>query len=105
MQRHTRGNRDDNEKQITEYLRRANVKYELMPEGVGADILLFLSPMRLVEVKNPNVPKSSRQLTQTEKEVMEYCQMMGIPYDVVETPEEMAEIINRWIAEQERKTQ
>lgn len=94
---HKRGSRDRNEKFITEYLRRANVKYELLPEGFGADILLFMSPMMLVEVKNPEVPEYDRGLTPKEKEVMEFCKEMRIPYHVVETPEEMADIVNEWI--------
>lgn len=99
--RFKRGNRDANEKPITEYLRRANVKHELLPEGFGADILLFTSPMRLVEVKNPNVPKADRKLTDKEAEVKLYCEEIGIPYDVVETPEEMASIINNYIENKE----
>ena len=97
MRRHTRGNRDKNEPLITEYLRRANVKYELLPEGFGADILLYISPMRLVEVKNPDVRKSDKELTEKEKEVQEHCLMLGIPYDVVETPEQLADILNKLV--------
>ena len=97
MRRHKRGNRDKNEKFITEFLRRANVRYSLMPEGVGADLLVFLSPLALVEVKNPEVPKSDRGLTETELEVKLHCEEMDIPYFVVETVEEMQTIINNWI--------
>lgn len=97
---HKRGNRDRNEKLITEYLRRANVRHQLLPPGFGADILIFICPMHLIEVKNPDVPKSERGLTETELEVKLFCDEMHIPYHVVETPEEMAAIINKWIEEQ-----
>lgn len=96
---HKRGNRDRNEKLITGYLRRANVRHQLLPPGFGADILLFIRPMYLIEVKNPDVPKSERGLTETELEVKLFCDEMKIPYHVVETPEEMAAIINKWIEE------
>lgn len=95
--RHARGNRDKNEPLITEYLRRANVKYFLLPEGAGADILLYLCPMMLVEVKNPDVPPSDRELTDAEKDTANHCHDVGIPYWVVTTPEQMASIINTHI--------
>lgn len=95
--RFARGNRDKNEPLITEVLRRMNVMYVLLPEGAGADLLLYLSPLTLVEVKNPNVPKSDRRLTEKELEVQAYCREWNIPYHVVETPEQMAEIVNKWI--------
>lgn len=97
--RHSRGNRDLNEKFITEYLRRANVRYTLLSEGAGADILIFLKPLILVEVKNPKQAPSAQLLTDAEKETKEYCDIMGIPYHIVKTPEEMAEIVNKWITE------
>lgn len=100
---HKRGSRDKNEKLFTEYLRRANVKHELLPEGFGADILLFIAPMHLIEIKNPDVPKSDRALTEKEKEVQEFCAEAGIPYFVVEQVEELAKIINDWIDKQEMK--
>ncbi len=95
--RFARGNRDKNEPQITEVLRRMNVRYVLLPEGAGADILVYLSPLMLVEVKNPNVPKSDQELSSLEKEVQEYCKERNIPYHVVKQPEEMAAIVNEWI--------
>jgi len=87
--RFARGNRDANEPLITEVIRRYNIRYGLLPEKFGADILLYVSPMALVEVKNPAY---KWKLTQGEQETQEYCQMMGIPYHVVETPEEMIAI-------------
>lgn len=98
--RFARGNRDKNEPLITEVLRRMNVVYALLPEGAGADLLVYLSPLYLVEVKNPNVPKSDRKLTDKELEVQAYCEERKIPYYVVETPEEMADIVKDWIEKQ-----
>lgn len=98
--RFARGNRDKNEPQITEVLRRMNVMYVLLPEGAGADLLLYLSPLALVEVKNPNVPKADRKLTDKELEVQAYCKEMNIPYHVVETPQEMADVVKDWIEKQ-----
>ncbi len=96
--RFARGNRDKNEPSITEYLRRANVRYCQLPEGAGADLLLYLAPMMLIEIKNPDVPKSERQPTELEAYTQVHCMDMGIPYHIVETPEEMATIVNAWIA-------
>ena len=95
--RFARGHRDANEPQITEYLRRANVMYFLLAEGAGADILLYTSPMMLIEVKNPAVRKADQELTAREKEVKGHCDEFEIPYHVVFSPEEMAEIINEYI--------
>lgn len=101
--RFARGHRDRNEPQITEVLRRCNVRYALLPEGCGADILLYLGPLELVEVKNPSVPKADRELTETEKETQAYCKENQIPYHVVLTPEEMADVINQWIEKKDRE--
>lgn len=105
--RFARGNRDKNEPLITEVLRRMNVEYVLLPEGAGADILLYLSPLALVEVKNPNVPKSDQKLTKRELEVQAFCSVMKIPYHVVLMPEEMAQIVKDWIerSDYERRKQ
>ena len=95
--RFARGNRDKNEPQITEVLRRMNVRHVLLPEGSGADLLVYLSPLYLIEVKNPEVPKSDQKLSKLEEETKEYCEQWKIPYYVVMTPEDMAKIINDWI--------
>jgi hypothetical protein len=96
--RHSAGSRDKNEAPITELLRRWNVRYWLMAEGAGFDILVFLSPMIALEIKNPDMPPSKRKLTDAEQECKEYCDAIGIPYYVVETPEEVVEILGKWIA-------
>jgi|SRR5262245_38569371 len=95
--RHSPGHRDANEKQFTEYLRRANVKYFLLPEGAGADILIYLQPMALFEIKNPAQPPSARTLTDTEKDTQEHCNERGIPYYVFETVEQMAAVLNHYV--------
>lgn len=95
--RHSPGSRDKNEKPITEYLRRANVLYFLLPEGAGADILLYTSPMMLIEIKNPDTRKDAQKLTEKEKEIQAHCKEIGIPYHVIFTPEEMAVVINQYI--------
>lgn len=100
--RWARGNRDKNEPLITEVLRRYNVDYCLLPEGAGADILVYLSPLMLIEVKNPDVPESDRKLTAREMEIKDLCDQFANPYHVVETPEEMAKIIGNWIEEVDR---
>jgi len=100
--RWARGNRDKNEPLITEILRKMNVDYCLLPEGAGADILVYLGPLMLIEVKNPDVPKYDRRLTERELEVQDICGQFGNPYHVVETPEEMAKIVGDWIAQVDR---
>jgi len=91
--RHSSGSRDKNEKFITPIIKMYNIEYSLMPEGVGFDILVYLSPMICVEVKNPDQPQNKRALTPTERARKETCDLLGIPYFVVETPEEMSIII------------
>ena len=95
--RHSSGHRDQNEKYFTEYLRRANVKYFLLPEGAGADILIYLPGMPLFEIKNPDMRISDRSLTEIEKEVMLHCDEQGIPYYVFEEVESMVAVINGYI--------
>lgn len=88
------GSRDKNEPEITEIIRAYHVPYGLLPEGFGADILLFTSPMTLIEVKNPSYKWS---LTDKEKERQAYCIEHNIPYHIVETQEEIAEILHEWV--------
>lgn len=88
------GSRDKNEPGITEIIRAYHVPYGLLPEGFGADILLFTSPMTLIEVKNPSYKWT---LTDKEKERQAYCAENNIPYFVVQTQEEIAEIVHKWV--------
>lgn len=94
-----KGSRDDNEKGITEILRIRKIKYALLSEGDGADILIYISPMAFVEVKNPSY---EWEYTEKELEVQAYCKDLKIPYHTVETPEEMSKIIDDWIQSIER---
>jgi hypothetical protein len=95
--RHSAGSRDKNEKYITPIITQYGVDYWLMPEGIGFDILIFLQPMKCVEVKNPDQPPSARYLTQKEKARRELCDLLGIEYVIIETPEEMAAYMARWL--------
>jgi len=92
------GNRDDNEKEIILLLNRRNVKYTQFKPGDGADLLIWISPMEVWEVKNPKQPPSKRQLTNEEKEAMAYCQEIGIPFIVIETLEEANDRLNLYFS-------
>ncbi len=90
-------NRDDNEPLITYVLKMYGLHFELLPPGVGADILLIEPPMGFLEIKNPVQPPSKRNLSGRELELQAHCQRHGIPYFVVETPEQMSTIAaNFW---------
>jgi hypothetical protein len=95
--RFSAGSRDKNEKYITPIITQYGVGYWLMPEGVGFDVLIFLQPMKCVEIKNPDQPPSARKLTPKELDRKAACDLLGIEYVVIETPEEMAECMARWI--------
>lgn len=94
--RHSAGSRDHNEPEILAVIRQYGIDYLLMPEGMGFDVLLFLSPLHCVEIKNPERPPSARKLTPVEQARKDVCDGLGIPYRVIETPEEMAELIRHW---------
>jgi hypothetical protein len=91
--RFSRGNRDANESLITEILKLYGVRYELLPEGFGADILIERAPMFFVEVKNPAQKPSARMLTDKEKELQTYCHEQGIDYFVVERSDQMVDVL------------
>jgi hypothetical protein len=88
--RYNKGNRDSNESEIREVLYRRGVQYIQMREGAGADLLVLTNPMQLWEVKNPQQPPSKRALTPVEEIMQAYCVQRGIPYRVIETPEQAA---------------
>jgi hypothetical protein len=90
------GKRDANEAQILELLDRRNIRYLQLHPGDGADLIVEIHPMIFVEIKNPEQPPSKRQLTEAEEEQRAYCTAARIPYHVIETPEQMAEIINQY---------
>ena len=83
-----------NEPFITRVLDSLQLDYRLLPPGFGADILV-LDWMEFVEVKNPNLPPSSRKLTDKEQELKQLCEYLGVGYYVVEQPQEMADIAGK----------
>ena len=90
------GNRDDNEPEITAILDRYHIPYRQGKPGDGYD-LIILAPggVRLWEVKNPEQPPSKRKLTDIEISTRDWCKIAGIPYEVLETAEEAAEICRK----------
>ena len=92
------GNRDRNEGEIISLLKARNIKYTQLHPGNGADLLVWMRPLFLVEVKNPEQPLSKRQLTSDEEEAMGYCETVGIPYYVIETVDEMNDLIGQYIS-------
>lgn len=86
-----KGDRDDNEKQMYPVLKAAQQEYKLLPTGFGADILLVMKPIAFIEVKNGENAK----LTETEKALKWHCEIQGIEYYVVRTPEETADMLNQ----------
>lgn len=88
------GKRDGNEKEIIALLNRRNVKYTQFKPGDGADLLIWIAPMELWEVKDPSQPLSKRMLTEAEMEARVYCENTGIPYIVITTVEEAVERLN-----------
>lgn len=95
---HNSGKRDENEGEILALLRARNIKVTQFRPGDGADLLIWINPLIVVEVKNPKQPPSKRQLTEDEKETEQYCEGIGLPYYVVEYVEEVNDIINRYFA-------
>jgi hypothetical protein len=98
MTRFSKGSRDTNEPAITEVLRRRHVPYAQLHEGDGADLLIMIAPMELWEVKNGSRSPSKRRLTEAERKAQEYCEDVGIPYVVIETPEDASERLDRYFA-------
>ena len=92
--RHAVGHRDTNEKFITPVLTAAGKNYIQLHEGDGADLLVIDAPMYFVEIKNPEVKPSDRKLTPSELVLQSLCNAKGIGYYVIETPEQMADILN-----------
>ena len=91
--RHSPGHRDANEKTIIDVLDNYHIDYIKLHEGAGADLLVFTSPMMLIEIKNPDKPPSKRLLTPLESYRQVHCSLHGIPYHVVETAEQAAEVL------------
>ena len=83
-------------KKITAILDRYHIPYRQGKPGDGYD-LVILAPggVQLWEVKNPEQPPSKRKLTGMEIATRDWCKIAGIPYEVLETAEEAAEICAR----------
>ena len=75
--------RDDNEKEIVEYLRAAGARVQFMDKDAGFDLLVTYHGKHLVvEVKNP---LRKWKLTDAEKETQEQMEDKGASYFIIET--------------------
>ncbi len=92
------GRRDANEDGIMELLKARNIRVTSFRPGDGADKLIWIDPMEVWEIKNPDQPPSKRKLTDDELEAQEYCARVGIPYIVIETIEDANERLNNYFA-------
>lgn len=90
------GNRDANEADIRNVLDARNIRYTQFKPGDGADLLIWINPMEIWEIKNPDQPPSKRALTRCEQETLEYCKQAGIPYVVIDTVEAAADRLNKY---------
>jgi hypothetical protein len=88
------GQRDVNEKEIIELLNRRNVKWTQFKPGDGADLLIWIAPMEVWEIKNPLQQPSKQELTEVEKEAKAYCENTGIPFIIIMTVEEANQRLN-----------
>ena len=88
--------RDLNEAGILQILRAMNIRYTQLRPGDGADLLVWISPPELWEIKNPDQPPSKRKLTEDEQEADAYCHEAGITYRVISTEEEATQRINKY---------
>lgn len=93
---HKLGRRDDNEKQIKDYLVSNCVPFKLLDVGQGADMLVLLDRVVFLEVKNPDTSKQRQQLTPKEVEFQSLCKARGIPYFVVYTVQHVKDICERF---------
>ena len=84
------GDRDANEKDITDILARCKIPYCLMPPTAGFDLLVFAPYVELWEIKNP---LRKWTLTKAEQIMKSYCEDYGIPYRVIETQEQAIKIV------------
>ena len=74
--------RDDNEKEIVEYLRGCGARVQFMDKDAGFDLLVTYQGIHfVVEVKNP---ARKWKLTDAEKETQEQMEGKGAPYFIIE---------------------
>ena len=93
---HNTGKRDANEQSILNLLNARNVRWTQLRPGDGADLLIWIHPMEVWEIKNPAQPPSKRRLTDDEKDAMAYCLATRIPYVVIEDIETAAHRLNTY---------
>ena len=93
-----KGHRDANEQAILDLLNARNVRFTMLGPGDGADLIVKIHPMVMVEIKNPQQPESKQALTECEQDERAYCTATGIPYAVVKTVDDMNKIINDYFA-------
>lgn len=88
------GKRDANEKEINKILLARGVRWTDLKPGDGADKIIWIQPMEIWEIKNPDVRPSDRKLTDAEKIALEYCTRMKIAFCVIETQEDAVNRLN-----------
>lgn len=88
------GNRDRNEAEIIRVVKAMGVRVTKLKPGDGADLLIWVRPIQVWEIKNPEQAPSDRKLTGSELEALDYCAREGIPYRVIETVDEAVAEIN-----------
>jgi hypothetical protein len=94
MTRPSRANRrDKNEPPIVEYLQRAGCEVIQMQPGQGCDLIVIAqNGVHVVEVKNPDY---KWELTAAESMMKLRIEQNGQRYNVIETIEDAARMINR----------
>jgi hypothetical protein len=88
--------KDGNQWEVVEWLRACGCVVVSMDRSAGFDLLVGLSGGRgwvCVEVKDGCLPPSGRRLTEAEAEFRELCLAKGLPYAVVETVEDVRELV------------
>lgn len=90
MRTKTIARRDLNEKSILAALRELGIWYRQQQPDAGFDILAAgRDGLRIIEVKNPNLPPSARQLTPNEVATAAQLALVGVDYTVCETLEDV----------------
>lgn len=91
MSKFSKDSRDKNEPLIVEVVKNFHVEFGYGGLGDGYDLVLYTSPMILIEVKNPD---RKWKLTPSEIHRRDYCKERGIPYHIVEYSDRMADILS-----------
>ena len=86
MRTKTIARRDLNEAPILAALKQIGIWYRQMPPDAGFDILAAgRAGLRIIEIKNPDLPPSARKLTPNEVVTAAQLAAVGIDYAVCET--------------------